>query len=131
MLLHKLYSLNTNISGNIIKHNLRTSMNERTHFFIKICISHTLFSNGLMFPWCVKDGGRDIYPERSLLLPISSSGSQGLPTRAPPCKLVRDAMIDCVPHARLQFSAVCPNLTSYTPVRTECLIILSCLLIPT
>ena len=31
-----LYSRNTNISRNIIKHNIRTSMNERTHFFIKI-----------------------------------------------------------------------------------------------
>ena len=44
-----------NISGNIIKHNLRTSMNERTHFFIKICISHILFS---MFLWCVRDERR-------------------------------------------------------------------------
>ena len=33
-------------------------MNERTHFFIKICISHTLFSKGLMFLWCVRDGWR-------------------------------------------------------------------------
>ena len=45
----------TNISGNIIKHNLRTSMNERIHFFIKIYISHTLFS---MFLWCVRDEWR-------------------------------------------------------------------------
>ena len=30
-------------------------MKERTHFFIKICISHTLFS---MFLWCVRDEGR-------------------------------------------------------------------------
>ena len=30
----------TNISGNIIKLNLRTSMNERTYFFIKIYLSH-------------------------------------------------------------------------------------------
>ncbi len=30
----------TNTSRNIIKHNLGTSMNERTHFFIKIYISH-------------------------------------------------------------------------------------------
>ena len=46
------------------KHNLRTSMNERTHFFIKIYISHTLFSKGLMFLLCVRDGWRDIYSER-------------------------------------------------------------------
>ena len=30
----QLYSRNTNISRNIIKHNIRTSMNERIHFFI-------------------------------------------------------------------------------------------------
>ena len=34
-----LYSRNTNISENIVKHNLRTYMNERTHFFIKIYLS--------------------------------------------------------------------------------------------
>ena len=33
---------NTNISWDIIKHNMRTSMNERTHFFIKISL--TLYS---------------------------------------------------------------------------------------
>ena len=48
----------THIRGNIIKPNLRTSMNERTnertHFFIKIYISHTLFSKGLTFLWCVR-----------------------------------------------------------------------------
>ena len=31
-----LHSRNTNISGNIIKHNLRASMNERTHFIKNI-----------------------------------------------------------------------------------------------
>ena len=30
-------------------------MNQRTHFFIKICISHTLFS---MFLWYVRDEWR-------------------------------------------------------------------------
>ena len=37
-----LYSRNTNISRNIIKHNIRTSMNERTHFIIKIYLSHLI-----------------------------------------------------------------------------------------
>ena len=46
----------TNIK--IIKHNLRTSMNERTQFFIKIYTSHTLFSKGLMFLWVVRDEWR-------------------------------------------------------------------------
>ena len=43
-----------------------------------------------MFLWFVRDGGIDLYSERGLLLPISSSGSHGVPTLAPPCKLVRD-----------------------------------------
>ena len=48
-------------------------------------ISHTLFSKGLKSLW---------YWEMvltGLLLPISSSRSQGVPTFAPPCKLVRDS----------------------------------------
>ena len=43
-----------------------------------------------MFPWCVRDGWRDIYSERGLL-PIYSSRNQGVLTLAPPCKPVRDA----------------------------------------
>ena len=46
-----LYTYNHNID-------LRTAMNERTHFFIKKYISHTLFSKGLMFLWCVRDEWR-------------------------------------------------------------------------
>ena len=44
-----------------------------------------------MFLWCVRDGWRDIYSDRGLLLPIFSTGSQGMQTLTPPCKLVRDA----------------------------------------
>ena len=71
---------------------LRNSVNERTHFFIKISIFHTLFSEGLMFLWCVRDGWRDIYSKRGLL-PLCSTRNQGVPTLAPPCKLVRDASV--------------------------------------
>ena len=53
-----LYTLIQIQSGNIIKHNSRTSMNKQTHFFIKICISHTLFLKELMFLWCVRDEWR-------------------------------------------------------------------------
>ena len=81
-------------------------MNERTHFFIKIYLSHTLFSKELMFLWCVRDGWRDIYSERGLLPPISSSSSQGVPTLAPPCKLVITPLVGCVSLARLRFSAL-------------------------
>ena len=86
-----LYSRNTNISGSIIKHNLRTSMNERNTFIYKN-ISLTLYSRK-DWCFCVRDGRGDIYSERGLLLPISSSRSQGVPTLAPPWKLVRDASV--------------------------------------
>ena len=33
-------------------------MTNETHLFIKICISHTLFSRGLMFLWYVRDEWR-------------------------------------------------------------------------
>ena len=53
-----LYSRNTttytNISWNIIKHKIRTSMNERTHFFIKN-ISLTLYSRKGWCWLCVRD----------------------------------------------------------------------------
>ena len=87
-------------------------MNERTNTLLYKNISHTLFSKGLMFLWCVRDGWRDIYSERGLL-PISSSRSQGVPTLAPPCKLIRDDLISCVSLARLRISALCPNLTAW------------------
>ena len=44
-----------------------------------------------MFLWCVRDGWRDMYSKRGLLLRISSSGSQRMQKLAPPCKHVRDA----------------------------------------
>ena len=50
-------------------------MNERTHF-IKICISHTLFSKGLMFLLCVSDGwkqGQTAILTQFLLLTIARS----------------------------------------------------------
>ena len=62
-----LYSHNTNISRNIIKHNIRTPMNERIHFFIKKNISHTLFPKG--WCWlCMRDElgtGTDCYIDQS------------------------------------------------------------------
>ena len=53
-----LYSRNKNISRNIIKHNLRTSMNERTHFFIKIYLSHFILERFDVSVVCVRDGWR-------------------------------------------------------------------------
>ena len=66
-----------------------------------------------MFLWSVRDGWRDIYSERGLLLPISSSRSQGVPTLAPPCKLVRDACDRLrVPRSTAIFCH-CLNLTAW------------------
>ena len=70
----------------IIKRNLRTSMNERTHFFIKIYLSHIILKR-VDISVVVWEMGR----ESGLLLPISFSRSQRVPTLAPPCKLVGDA----------------------------------------
>ena len=93
-----------------------------------------------MFLWCVRNRWRDIYSERRLL-PISSSRSQGVPTLAPPYKLIRDNLIGCVSHAWLRFSTFCLNLTiwfsSHGPLpvtrlfNLSTLIMLSCLLITT
>ena len=58
-----LYSCYTNISRNIIKHNIRTSMNERIHFFVKICLPHCILKR-VMFVVCerwVRDGDRLLY----------------------------------------------------------------------
>ena len=65
-----LYSPNDNID-------LRTSMNERTHFFVKLFFPHTLFSGGLMFLLCVRDGWRqtDCYIDPTSSLDHSSTSS--------------------------------------------------------
>ena len=83
-----------------------------------------------MFLWCVRYGWRDILSKRGLLLPISSSRSQVVPTLAPPCKLVRDASFRLrVPRStailctlpksdRVIFITWSPS--GYTPVQPEC-----------
>ena len=81
-----------------------------------------------MFLWCLRDGWRDIYSERKLL-PISSSRSQGVPTLAPPCKLIRDASGQL--HVPRSTAILCTlsksdcvvlitlSPSSYTPVRSK------------
>ena len=83
-----------------------------------------------MFLRCARDGWRDIYTERGLLLPISSSRSQGMPTLAPPRKLVRDASDRLhVPRSTAVLSTlseydrvvlITRSPSSYSPVRPEC-----------
>ena len=60
---------------NIIKHNIRTSMNERTHFFIKIYLSHFILDK-VMFLLCVRDKletGTDCYIDPKLFFDHSST----------------------------------------------------------
>ena len=83
-----------------------------------------------MFLWCVRDGWRDIYSERGLLLPIFSSRSQGVQTLAPTCKLVRDASgwlrvprstaILCILSKSHRVVLITWSPSGYTPVRPEC-----------
>ena len=73
-------------------------MNERTHFFVKIYISHFILERVDVSVVWERDGWKDIYSERGLL-PISSSRWQGVQALTPPCKLVRDTSAQlCVPH---------------------------------
>ena len=76
----------------------------------------------------MRDGWRDIYTE--LLLPILSSRSRGVPTLAPPCKLVRDASgrmrvprsnaILCTLSKFARVVLITWSPSGYTPVRPEC-----------
>ena len=59
------YSRNTDISGNIIKHNLRTSMNKRTHFLIKIYLSHFILERVDVSVVCERWVERHILRERT------------------------------------------------------------------
>ena len=66
-----------------------------------------------MFLWCVRDGWRDIYSERRLLLPISSSRSQGCQRLHLLASSSETPLVGYVSHARLRFSAFYPNLTAW------------------
>ena len=71
-------------------HGLRNSMNELNTLLNKKYVSF-YSRKGPLFVVGLRNRWRDIYSESGLLLPISSSGSQGVPTLEPPCKLVRVA----------------------------------------
>ena len=103
----------TNTSGNIIKHNLQTSMNERTHFFIKIYLSHFILERVDVFVVCER------WVERHMLRAGTSSfshiffqepGGQCLHRLASSSESL---LIGCVSLARPRFSALCPNLTAW------------------
>ena len=121
---------------------LWTNFNERneTHFFIKIYLSHSILERRTPFAVSLRDRWRSIYTREDFFLPHIFSGSQGVPTLASPCKLVRNDLIDCVSLARLPIFCTLSKSdrvvitwspSAYTPVRPECPDALSssCLLI--
>ena len=121
-----LFSRNKNISGNIIKPYLRTSMNERTHYFIKN-ISLTLYSRKGWSFCRVWEMGRETYTQRedfffSYDLP-KASGCQQL---HPLASSSETPLIGCVSFARLRFSALCLNLTTWFSSRGLLLVVPEC-----
>ena len=66
-----LYNRNTNISRNIIKHNLRTSINKRAHFFIKIYLSHFILERVDVSVVCERWGETTAILTQLLLLTIA------------------------------------------------------------
>ena len=68
------YIHNTTIGRDIIKHNIRTSMNKRIHFFIKIYLSHFILER-VMFVVCerwIGTGDRLLYSPQVLLSTIAA-----------------------------------------------------------
>ena len=103
--------------------------NERTNTLLYKNISLTLHSRK---GWCfcgVWEVGGEAYSERGLLLPISSSRSQGMPTPAPTCELVRDASarlrvpcstaISCTLSKSDRVVLITWSPSGYTPVRPK------------
>ena len=86
--MNMLYSRNTYISGNIIKHNLQTSMNKQN---TQIYLSHFILERVDVSVVCERWVARHILRERTSSSHIFFEGSKGVPTLIPPCKLIRDA----------------------------------------
>ena len=122
-----LYSHNTNTSGNIIKHNLRTSKNEQTHFFIKISLSHLILKRVDVSVVCERWVERYILREKtSLHIFWEPRGANACTPLASSSKTTSDWL--CVPHLTA-FSALSKSHhmvlirwspTGYTPVQPEC-----------
>ena len=134
---HMNFLFYTYTSGNIIKHNLRTSMNERNTFLIKY-ISRFILGKWPTVCCYLRERWRDIYLDRGLLLPISSSWSRRGQRLHPLASSSETPLVDCVSLPRLQFYALCLNLTGWFSSRDllpvthlldlGALIVLSCLL---
>ena len=134
-----LYKRNTNVNGNIIKYHLRTSMNERSHFFIKIYLSN--FIHERVDVSVVWEMGGETYTQREdFFFPYLLPRARGCQRLHPFASSSETPLIGCVSLARLRFSALCTNLTAWFSSRgllvtllfdLSAQIVLSCLLITT
>ena len=86
-------------------------------------ISHTLFSKGPTACGKLRNRGRDI-SQREDFFPYLLPEAWRCQHLHPLASLSETSLIGCVSHARLRFSVLCPNLTTwfssrYTPVRPK------------
>ena len=123
-----LYSRNTNISGNIINHNLRTSMNERTHFFIKIYLSHFILERVDVSVVCERWVERHILRERTsshIFFKGTGGANAYIPSQAHQRRLCSAASpslnYDSLPLSKSERVVLITwSPSGYTPVRPEC-----------
>ena len=92
----------------------------KTHFFIKIYLSHFILERATQFVVSLRDRLRDIYSERGLLLALYLlPGARGCQYLHPPLasRIVRDNLtpvIGCVSLAQLSIlTGLCLNLTTW------------------
>ena len=89
-------------------YDLGNSINERTHFFIKIYLSLFILERVDVSVVCERWVERHILRERTSSSHIFSRKPGGVNASSSETPL-----IDCVSHARLRFSALCLNLTAW------------------
>ena len=92
-------------------HNHNTKFNERTHFFIKIYLSHFILERVDVSVVCERWVERYILRERTSSSHILLQGPGGTNTCTP--LQAETPLIGCVSLARLRFSALCLNLTAW------------------
>ena len=88
-------------------------MNERTHFFIKIYLSHFILERIDVSVVCER-WGRETYTQREgFFFPYLLQGARGCQRLHPLASSSETPLIGCVSLARLRFSALCLNLTAW------------------
>ena len=125
-----LYRCNTDTSGNIIKHNLRISMNEQTQFFIKIYLSHFILKRVDVSVACERWVVRHILRERtssSYMFFQDARGCQRLHPLASSsetpqfgCVSFRSTLILCTLSKSDHVVLITWSPSRYTPIAPDC-----------